>query len=69
MLMSPSFNVSYMEELCISLALFLFSGFVLLADLLHDLAQTPSPKWLHLLRNNEGRLLTQGLYNETSGGN
>lgn len=69
MLLSLSFNISYMEELCISLALLhsCFLGvFLLPANLLHDLGQNVSPKWLHLLRNDEASLLTQGVYNETS---
>lgn len=67
MLLSPSFNISYMEELCISLALLYFfvsCFFLFPANLLHDLGQTPSPKWLHLLRNDEASLLTQGVYND-----
>lgn len=53
---------------CIFFFLLLF--FLLLsAKFLHDLVITPSPKWLHLLRNDEANLLTQGVYNETSGEN
>lgn len=72
MLMSPSFNISYMEELCVSLELtysFCFLVVLLSANFLHDLGQTPSPKWLHLLRNDEASLLTLRIYNETSGEN
>lgn len=54
-----------------SCTLFVFWLFFLLlsASFLHDLGQTPSPKWLHLLRNDEANLLTHGVYNETSGEN
>lgn len=69
MLMSPSFSISYMEELFVlhSCSLFVFCFFLLPADLLLDLGQNPSPKQLHLLRNDKTSLLMQGVYNETSG--
>lgn len=54
-----------------SRTLFVFWLFSLLlsANFLHGLGQTPSPKWLHLLRNDEASLLTLRIYNETSGEN